>query len=110
MAESRYRFREDIGAAPSGLRDMFKRASVDRLAVIESATLAVRFGRLDPDVRSRATRAAHKIADAARMFGHWDAAELALEVRAAFDGSAPIPSIVLSRLFEVVEQLRRELQ
>ena len=88
---------------------MFKRATAERLGVIESATLAVRFGKLDEDVRARATRAAHKIADAARMFGYWDAAELALEIQAAFEGTAPIPSIVLSRLFEVVEQLRSEL-
>jgi hypothetical protein len=89
---------------------MFKRATTERLSVIESATLAVRFGKLDADLRARATRAAHKIADAARMFGYWDAAELALEVQAAFEGSAPIPSIVLSRLFEVVERLRKELE
>jgi len=110
MADSRYRFRDDIGAGQSSLRDMFKRATMERLLVIDSAALAVRFGTLDPDVRTRATRAAHKIADASRMFGYWDAAELALEIQAAFEGTAPIPSIVLSRLFEVVDQLHRELE
>jgi hypothetical protein len=89
---------------------MFKRATAERLGVIESATLAVRFGRLDADVRARAARAAHKIADGARMFGYWQASELALEIQAAFDGTGPIPSIVLSRLFEIVQELRRELE
>jgi chemotaxis protein histidine kinase CheA len=110
MGDAANRRFNDFGTAPSGLRDMFKRATKERLAVVESATLAVRFGRLDPDVRTRATRAAHKIADASRMFGYWDAAELALEIQAAFEGTAPIPSIVLSRLFEVVDQLHRELE
>jgi chemotaxis protein histidine kinase CheA len=109
MGDSAHRERNDLAAAPSGLRDMFKRATTERLSVIDAATLAVRFGRLNEDVRARAMRAAHKIADAAKMFGYWDAAELALEIEAAFQGTAPIPSIVLSRLFEVVEQLRREL-
>ena len=109
MADFANRRRDDDGDAPSGLRDMFKRATIERLDVIDSAILAVRFGRLDDTKRASARRAAHKIADAARMFGYWDAGQLALEIEAAFDGAAPIPSIVLSQLFEIVEQLRREL-
>jgi Arc/MetJ family transcription regulator len=109
MGDPANRYRDDAGTARSGLHDMFKRAVGERLGVIESAALAVRFGRLDDDIRARAIRAARKIADAARMFGYWDAAELALEAQAAFEGTAPIPSIVLSRVFEIVEQLRTDL-
>ena len=109
MGDFANRRRDDKGGPPSGLRDMFKRATMERLHVIDSAVVAVRFGRLDETKRANARRAAHKIADAARMFGYWDAAQLALEIEAAFDGNAPIPSIVLSQLFEIVEQLRQEL-
>jgi HPt (histidine-containing phosphotransfer) domain-containing protein len=109
MADFANRRRDDTVGASSSLRDMFKRATIERLNVIDSAVMAVRFGRLDETKRANARRAAHKIADAARMFGYWDAAQLALEIEAAFEGSAPIPSIVLSQLFEIVEQLRQEL-
>ena len=107
MGESANRRRDD--AAPSGLREMFKRAVIERLRVIEIAAVSVRFGRLDEATRARAERGAHKIADSARMFGYWDAGQLALELKAAFAGSEPIAPSVLARLFEIIEQLRAEL-
>lgn len=88
---------------------MFKRAVIERLRLVEIAAVSVRFGRLDETTRARAERAAHKIADAARLYGHWDATQLALELRAAFEGAEPIAPNVLSRIFEIIEQLRAEV-
>ncbi len=107
MGDSANRRRDETGFP--GLREMFKRAVVERLRLVEIAAVAVRFGRLDEATRARAERAAHKIADAARMYGYWDAAQFALELQAAFKGSEPIAPSMLARIFEIIEELRAEL-
>ena len=88
---------------------MFKQAVIERLRLVEIAAVSVRFGRLDEATRARAERASHKIADTSRMFGYWDATQLALELQAAFKGTEPIAPSVLSRIFEIIEQLRADL-
>jgi hypothetical protein len=108
MNNFRDRHRDDMNALPPGLRDMFHRGVLERVGVIESCAVALRMGTLDLESRSRAERAAHKIADAAKILGYWDANQMACEAQAAFDGNDPIPPNVVVRLLEIATALREE--
>jgi chemotaxis protein histidine kinase CheA len=107
MNNSDFRPRSD-GVVPAGLRDMFHRAALERVRLIESAAVSLRLNALDMETRALAERAAHKVAAAAKMFGYWDARELASEAQAAFDGTDPIPPNIVIRLLEIATELRRQ--
>jgi len=97
-----------VDTLPAGLRELFHRAALDRVRLIESAAVALRVGTLDRETRALAGRAAHKVADAAKMFGYWDATQLAREAQAAFDGTDPVAQNVIVRLLEIATELRHQ--
>ncbi|HTE45271.1 MAG TPA: Hpt domain-containing protein [Gemmatimonadaceae bacterium] len=80
-----------------------------RVAVIESATDALRTGTLDADARAAAERAAHKLAGVAGTFGYWEAAEMAREAESAFEGTEPIPPMCVTQLSEIAVKLHAQL-
>jgi hypothetical protein len=99
----------DVDAMHSDLWTKSRTGTLRRVAVLELATLALRSGFLDRVARADAERAAHKIARVAPRFGYWDAAELAREAEAGFEGGDAIPSNVALRLTGVTAELRELL-
>ncbi|MEP6494142.1 MAG: Hpt domain-containing protein [bacterium] len=83
---------------------------LERVTVIEAATLALRNGSLDVVLRADAERAAHKLAGVAGTFGYGDATELAREAEAAFGGTDEFSPDMVLRLSAIAVALREQLE
>lgn len=82
---------------------------LERVSVIEAASLALRSGSLSAELRAEAEREAHKLAGVAGTFGYWDATELAREAEELFGGTDAIPSEGVERLSAIALLLRAQL-
>lgn len=92
-------------ASPDPLWIAYQPAILERLRTIAFAVLSLRLGTLDEIGRASARRAAHKISCSAGVLGYWDVGELAREIEAAFEGTAPISSDMIGRIDQIVIEL-----
>jgi len=72
------------GAALAGMWERFKDVFSDQVSVIEDATLAVLTDGLDPELRDRALREAHKLAGSLGTFGMPRGSEIGRELELWF--------------------------
>jgi HPt (histidine-containing phosphotransfer) domain-containing protein len=80
-----------------------------RVAVIESAAVALHAGTFDAEQRAAAERDAHKLAGVAGTFGYWDATDLAREAENLFSGADAISEDGARRIETIGALLRAQL-
>jgi HPt (histidine-containing phosphotransfer) domain-containing protein len=80
-----------------------------RVAVIESAAVALQNGTFDAEQRAAAEREAHKLAGIAGTFGYWDATDLAREAESVFSGTEAISEDGARRIETIAVLLRAQL-
>jgi len=79
------------------------------IATLEQATIAALEGRLDPELRRKAEREAHKVATSVGKFGFPEGSRLAAEIEQAFAGASGVSPARAARVSEQISALRREL-
>ncbi|MDP9347568.1 MAG: diguanylate cyclase, partial [Gemmatimonadota bacterium] len=79
------------------------------VATLEQATIAALEGRLDPELRRKAEREAHKVSTSVGNFGFPEGSRLAREIEQVFAGTTPILPARAVRLSEQISSLRKEL-
>ena len=96
-------------ATLSAAWDRFREGIFGWIATLEQATIAALEERLDPELRRKAEREAHKLATSVGKFGFPGGSRLAAEIEQVFAGTAAIPPARAARLSEQIAALRREL-
>lgn len=100
----------DALAAIAALWDQFKDVNMQRLAVVDEAAIAQLAGQLDPELRRKAEREAHKLAGSVGTFGFAQGSILAREIELLLAGETPLGQAQTLRLSELAVSLRRELE
>jgi DNA-binding response OmpR family regulator len=80
-----------------------------RVACLEETATALLEGRLEPDLRARASRAAHQLAGSIGSFGFVEASGRARAVEQRLRGDAPLEDPAVLELCQDVEAVRAEL-
>lgn len=109
-APSAPRTAADLASAVAGVWDKFRDLTLDRVAVLEDAAVALSTGELDAELRRRAEREAHKLSGAVGTFGFTQASQVARSVELLLQGDAPLEPEDAVRLSEWVGRLREQLE
>jgi diguanylate cyclase (GGDEF)-like protein len=99
----------EVAGAVAALWERFRGTILERVDVVEEAALAVLEGRLDPELRGRAEREAHKLAGSVGTFGFAEASVVARQVEGVLSGTAPLGSAEALQLTDAAVALRTEL-
>ncbi len=100
---------EAINAQLQEIWSRFRGQMTERVESIEEALAALVEGRLDPELRERALRDAHRLAGSAGTFGRREASIIAGEFERIFEGHEIIDDASVTRALELVEDLRDSL-
>ncbi len=98
-----------VAATIARLWHRFRPMTLERVQVVEEAVLALQREALDPELRARAGREAHKLAGSVGTFGFPEGTRLARELERQFRSDRPLDATDAARLSELVTALRSEL-
>lgn len=98
---------ERARAAAIALWEQFKHPSLERLAVLDQAVIALQSGSLPPDLETQARYAAHKLAGSLGMFGFPQGSQLGQQIERWFETADRRTELALLEAW--VFQLHHEL-
>lgn len=90
--------------------ERFRGMMLERVTVLEEATLALVEGQLDLPLRRSAEQAAHKLAGSLGTFGLADGTDLARSVELELQGEEPLEVELAQRLADVTLRLRATVE
>lgn len=99
-----------LDTAVAALWQRFRGGVLERVTVLEEATVALLGSALDAELRRRAEREAHKLAGAVGTFGFPEASRTARSVELLLQGDAPLAPDDALRLSDWVLELRTRLE
>ncbi|MGI8773715.1 MAG: response regulator [Actinomycetota bacterium] len=99
----------DIEAGLAAIRDRYQDNAAQQVKLVEDAVVAALEGRLEPDGRREAERAAHKLAGSAGTFGFPAASAFAREIEGTLTGHEALTHGQAFRLAGLVNDLAASL-
>jgi diguanylate cyclase (GGDEF)-like protein len=99
-----------LGSAVAGIWEKFRGATLERVATLDGAVIALLGGELESGLRREAEREAHKLAGSVGTFGFAHGSELAREIELLLGGADAISESQTLRLSELTVALREELE
>ncbi len=94
----------------AGVWDRFAATTIERLEALEQAGVALLEGTLNPELRQRAEREAHKLAGSVGTFGFAAGSKFARELEHMLQGGVLLSTTQALRFSELVVALRLELE
>src|SRR5690348_14136672 len=100
----------DLSAAVYSLWLRFHQTMFDRLDLIDQACSGTTDRPLSKEQRFEARDAAHKLAGSLGTFGLWEGSRFASQMEEILEGETPLGPDDHSRLLELAQKLRKELE